>query len=481
MKANHSSLPLMTLLLVIVSALSQALAAEERISLGDEAPGALLGVWQQVGDGRYLEVSTDKANFYHYTKSICYIDSAASGKPLAASYALFELSDNGQELKLWKWNFGERCEQQYFERFLRAQSLPSGTVSNTRDDQRFDDSRFLLHLIVEQFDEHYPHFGRRTFDWQQRKETAVSGFKEDASAETLFNTVRDMIQGLGDSHTRFFSRQTKQSFKSGQAQLLDYLDKEFARQDSVTNVGSFRGAWHGKQHAGITPLLRDNTIQRAINGRFRWGILEGNIGYLENDLLTAFSPSGTPREQELPMLEEGLDSLMVKLANCDAILLDLSFNQGGYDPAALMIAARFADRRRLVFTRHTPGYPAGQVDSFFVSPRGPIQFIRPVYVLASNATVSAGESLAAMLKAFPHVTQLGEPTRGCLSSFLNKPIPPYFHLTMANEVYTGPNGDIWEGGGVEPDIAFDVFTEDDIFGSYPQALKKAADIILKRQ
>ena len=65
--------------------------------------------------------------------------------------------------------------------------------------------------------------------------------------------------------------------------------------------------------------------------------------------LTAFSPSGTPRAEELPMLEAGMDSLIAKLADCDAIILDLSFNQGGYDPAAMMIAARFADKRRLGF------------------------------------------------------------------------------------------------------------------------------------
>ena len=85
-----------------------------------------------------------------------------------------------------------------------------------------------------------------------------------------------------------------------------------------------------------------------------------------------------------------------------------------------------------------------------------------------------------MLTSFPHVKQLGEATRGCLSSFLNKPIPLHSHLTMANEVYIGPDGDIWEGAGVQPDIVFDVFSEDDIFGSYPRALRKAVDIALKK-
>ena len=288
---SFSRLSILSIVLLAMMAtfvLSQKMSKDERDRLESVSPKAIQGVWQQVGDGRYLEIEPGKANFYHYTPVICYIDSAASGKPLAESYALYRLSENGQTLKLWMWDFGDRCEQQYFESFVRVQALPNGTVSNLHDDQRFDDPQFLLRLIISHFDQHYPHFRRRVFDWEERKQDALWHVKPETPPEELFEAVRSMLHGLGDSHTRFSSRQTKQFFKSGQARLLDYLDKQFALQDSIDHVGTFRGSWHRIQHAAITPFLRDTTIQRAINGRFRWGILKGNIGYVENDLSDGF-------------------------------------------------------------------------------------------------------------------------------------------------------------------------------------------------
>jgi len=46
-----------------------------------------------------------------------------------------------------------------------------------------------------------------------------------------------------------------------------------------------------------------------------------------------------------------------------------------------------------------------------------------VFVLTSEVTVSAGEGLVMMLRAFPHVTHMGQRTRGYVSGILDKPLP----------------------------------------------------------
>lgn len=75
------------------------------------------------------------------------------------------------------------------------------------------------------------------------------------------------------------------------------------------------------------------------------------------------------------------------------------------------------------------------------------------------------------MKQFPHVRHVGEPTRGCLSSFLNKWMPNDFHLTLSNEIWSSPDGEVHEGKGLQPDVRIPVFTQENFFGSYPKAIR----------
>ena len=298
----------------------------------------------------------------------------------------------------------------------------------------------MAQIICAHFDNHFPHFERRAFDWQGRRQKYLSQIHDGFSDRQQYDLLCQMLEGLGDSHTRIYWHQENEVFRSGQANVVRALDAAFARQSSVSEKAVFRGNWARSMKATIEPLLQ-TPLQTAANGRFRWGILEGDVGYLENDLINAFSSPGTSRAEEMELLESELDALIFALKDCKSILVDLSFNQGGYDPAAMMIASRFADRRRLAFLK-TTGSDLETPQEFYVAPRGPLQFTKPVFVMTSQSTVSSGEILVLMLKAFPHVTHVGEPTRGCLSSFLNKWLPNGFHLTLSNEVYQTTSGEI---------------------------------------
>lgn len=454
--------------------------ANDPLTITSPVPTGLRGVWKQEDDGRYLRISENVADFYHHSPSICYRDVPASGKPLQESYAVYALSDDDRTLRLWRWDFGARCERQYYEEFQRIDELPSGYVEDPASDGRFEDPKFVFGLICEQFDEHFPHFARRGFDWEGRKRAGFAQIHSETTDRELFQAVCTLLEGLGDSHTRLYWSGEPQAFKSGRALVLDYLDTAFSRQTEIGSIMPFRGHWHGRLHTAVEEQLVSRPIRKAANGRFRWGILPHNVGYIENDLVTAFSPTGAPRSQEIAFLEAELDRMLAELSGCRALVLDLAFNQGGYDPASMMIASRFADQRREVMTRVVGNSSPSRPRSVFVSPRGPHQFTKPVFVVTSNSTVSAGEALVLMLKAFPHVTQVGEPTRGCLSSILNKWMPNGFHLTLSNEVYEA-SGTIAEGRGIVPEISFPVFDQEDLFGSYPAAIREAAMLAAQAQ
>ena len=458
--------------ILLVACLNDACAQRQFNSA--ESIDELAGVWEQLGDGRILRIDQRAVSVFHKTSSLIYLDTQASSIPIEKHFARWEVADGGNTLKTWRWDFGDRCESQFYEEFRRIQGLPSNAIESPENDERFQNALLVFDLICQHFDEHFPHFEQRSFDWKKRKQEARKEVKPDDSPEKLYGIICQMLQGLGDSHTRLYWKD--QQFKSGSADVLKALDLAFENQSQIKSRGAFNGSWARKMKSSIENHL-SGKIEFAANKRFRWGVLEGNIGYIENDLIAAFSPSGTPRSKELVILEEELDRIMKQLKDCRAILLDLSFNQGGYEPAAMMIASRFTDQRTHVYTQSASGMPRRQ---YYVAPRGEVQFTKPVFVLTSNSTVSCGETLTLMLKAFPHVVQLGEPTRGCLSSFLNKSIPNGFHLTLSNEVYESPEGVCAEGGGVQPDMPFVVFDPKNLDRSYPIALARSLAEIARR-
>ena len=82
------------------------------------------------------------------------------------------------------------------------------------------------------------------------------------------------------------------------------------------------------------------------------------------------------------------------------------------------------------------------------------------------------------LKAFPHVQQVGEPTRGCLSAFLNKWIPNGFHfdtfesnLDIARREHRRRRRS--PAGRTLPGCS----RRNDIFDSYPKAMRRTIDLI----
>ena len=77
----------------------------------------------------------------------------------------------------------------------------------------------------------------------------------------------------------------------------------------------------------------------------------------------------------------------------------------------------------------------------------------------------------------PARDHIGQRTRGYLSGILNKPLPASLSVSVTSQVISTPGGEVYEGVGIPPQVAVDVFPADNIFGGYPLALQKAVDLI----
>jgi C-terminal processing protease CtpA/Prc len=195
-------------------------------------------------------------------------------------------------------------------------------------------------------------------------------------------------------------------------------------------------------------------MHRAGNDKLFYGMLDEDIGYLSILTMTEFAAE---QEDEQAVLAEAMDQILLEFKDASALIIDVRLNSGGQESNALLIASRFADQQRLAFstqTRQGDGYtPLRELP---VEPRSMRQFTRPVVVLTSRATLSAGEIFVMSMRSFPHVTVIGEATAGAHSGMLEKSLPNGWRFGLSNEVRFAHDGQVYEEVGIPPDVEVEV-------------------------
>ena len=211
--------------------------------------------------------------------------------------------------------------------------------------------------------------------------------------------------------------------------------------------------------ADLKPIAHDLHLRFATNGfaatmenrpeTGQLGIarvdrLRGNIGYID---LTGF---------DLPVLfQVGAARAMKLVAGTDALILDLRHNRGGdaqsvADLAGFFFAADAPPRLGDIVwrTARTRTYTR---QSFAAAP-APIHYDRPVYILTSADTFSAGEGFTYDMQALKRATVIGQVTAGGAHPTMEFPIGDDFVALIPIGYAQSPiTRTSWEGKGVTPD------------------------------
>jgi C-terminal processing protease CtpA/Prc len=174
-------------------------------------------------------------------------------------------------------------------------------------------------------------------------------------------------------------------------------------------------------------------------------VLEGNVGYLA---LESFMST----EQMAPTLA----SAMGFLANTDALIIDLRKNFGGKPDTVALVVSYLLDGNESVHINSIRFREGNRLREWWSQPSlpGPRYVGKPVYVLTSHDTPSAGEELAYDLQALERATLVGEVTWGGANPSSGVELTPNFLISVpigqAINPVTGTN---WEGKGVVPDVS----------------------------
>jgi hypothetical protein len=196
-------------------------------------------------------------------------------------------------------------------------------------------------------------------------------------------------------------------------------------------------------------------------------LLEGNIGYMNLEVFFALKYAG-----------ETAVAAMNFFSNCNAIIIDLRKNGGGWDDMVTFLASYFFDDdESVVFNVSHSTLDDSYYSSMTMSyVPGKILADIPLYILISGSTASAAEAFASIMKNMKdNATLIGEKTAGAENPVDHIIIKDHYILRIPcwEKIYSYTDAG-WEGVGVLPDI--EVASDNALTLAHMNALTQLRDV-----
>ena len=192
-------------------------------------------------------------------------------------------------------------------------------------------------------------------------------------------------------------------------------------------------------------------------------ILDGNIGYLNLSVFFATDYAG-----------KMADISMSYFSNCQALIIDLRENGGGWGDMVDYLLGYLIDNKEPLVLNIAESTLDSTVYSEVVSAYVPgAKLVNiPIYILTSQSTASAAEAFTTHLKYFNNNTTIvGKKTCGAENPVEHIAIDERFVLQIPawKKIYS-KNPVVWEGIGVSPDIEAE--PDDALLAAYKDALQR---------
>ena len=421
---------------------------------------ALGGIWRLRGYGKILHIHQDNYTNYDITKISCLQERKGTLQDLKNRFGRFEIHAPNQ-LSLSSRGGIRRYT------YDRIDALPEHCQNESAS--RSKDPEYNFEVFYQAFKENYAFFKLHNVDWDGIYKT----YRPQVTAKTtdyeLLEIFTAVIKSFHDPHVSL--RAGDRWIGSTKPDALSlHVQQEFASEKPMDR--------YFKSLEKLRSIMKEDFLKvdcrMAANNFIVWGKIKPHIGYLNIFVMGDYAGLGASRTDSLAVLETTMDQVMEYFKSVEAVVVDVRFNMGGYDENSMLIANRFADRRRLAFTQKAVyGEGFTEKQEYYVQPQGNIQFTGPTFLLTSERTVSAAEIFVIGMMAYPHVTRVGGTTAGAFSNALTKYLPNGWQIEMSNEVCEAADGKVYEGIGIPPQVEVPVFIPGNIYPGLKQAVDKA--------
>ena len=437
-------------------------AASDRISwnkLVAENLSELDGVWRSRGYGWLVEIENGNARFYDETPSICVPD--VEDRDEDDLIDKLQVSSDGRMLR------AAIDDPAYLHTFDKIDTLPSscGNAPDTAPRAVFD-------AFVEMFSTHYAFFDERNIEWPAMVRAWRSKLTRDPSGNELLEVFGGMVSRFDDTHVSLKAVNNGRTVVRGRN--TGRTGARIATQAARENI-AIKKMWRRWQRRywerDVFGILLDGSGASAANDKIAYGLIGDGIGYMAIRSMEGFANGDGGAGTDIKALDRAMKRAMGRFRDVKAIILDISINDGGYDEVARALAGRFAAKRTLGYYKYAGDAGAEKPQAIYIEPSQGRRFTGPVYLVTSNASVSAAEIFTMSMRALPNVTHVGEATRGSLSNILSKPLPNGWSVNLSNEIYLDAQRKRWEGTGIPPQVPIEIFSAADVTVGHVEAIR----------
>jgi carboxyl-terminal processing protease len=417
------------------------------------------GVWRSRGYGWVWAIEDGRLRTYEASGAYCI--KSGKARDLGDVADGLRLSEDGRTFRI------ALDDPTYDFAFDRIDSLPAACTAKPDASPAG-----VLRAIEEIFSAHYAFFRERKIAWPAIMRAAKARVTTGTSDAELVEIIGELFARFPDDHVSLKARADGEKIvlNTGEGKTLKSLADQ-AREEG-TRFNDLVEGWKKSVWTKETEQrLLGHSAHSGGNGNIKYGLIDRDIGFLAILSMDDFAED----DGDAAALDEALDRALALFEGAKAVIVDVSMNDGGQDALARQIAARFARKRTLAYSKHAGDAPGSVPQAIYLQPSTKPRYTGPVYLLTSDVTVSAAEIFAMAMRALPNVTHVGQPTRGSLSDMLTKPLPNGWAVTLSNEVYLDADGKAWEGRGIPPKIPVPVFRGGDHAAAYVQAVRAVAD------
>ncbi len=251
-------------------------------------------------------------------------------------------------------------------------------ASCVKEDQMADNPSGNFEALWKIMDEHYCFFREKQVDWDAVYAKYAAQVNSGMTEGQLFEVLTNMLSELRDGHVNLYT-----SF----------------------DVGRY-WAWHEDFPSNYSDTLvrRYLGTDYKIASGLRYRVLDDNTGYVRCESFTGSFGAGN------------LDDILLYLAPCRKLIIDVRGNGGGMLTSAEQLAARFTNEDILVgYMRHKTGTGHADFSAMKeqrVKPAKGIRWQKQVVVITNREVFSAANEFVKYMHCTPHCTVVGDRTGG---------------------------------------------------------------------
>lgn len=332
----------------------------------------------------------------------------------------------------------------YFTVFVLFTSCEKALMEKEPTDDPVNNFESLWQTV----DEKYSFFEYKGIDWNATYTEYSQRISNDMSNYDLFTVLGEMLTELKDGHVNLIA-----PFDYSRYPITYNSPENF-------NFRLLKDNYIGWDYRVTGPLINTSFERDGFN-----------IGYIYYGSFSGFVENAD------------IDFTIAALSHTDAIILDMRSNGGGSVSNIYKIGSRFADQKRFVYSskmKNGPGHDDfGELAYVYMEPSGSLQYTKKVMLLTNRGCYSATSFFTLAMKAFPHITQVGDTTGGGLGAPAGFELPNGWGYRFSVSQTFSPDGENLESG-IPPDVAVWMSPEHESQG-IDDIMEKAIEIITTQE